>query len=152
MMRLAAIILMLSAFACLIPIPALCDTTTYTCQYQSYSDKKGNHKMAELQTRLHRRYREGDRQNRRQQGKFQCRDAVFPERGHDVHRDDRRGQGLDDHHRPFREIRPQPQHHRRGRDSSVSVLRNLLEKISNDVTQGLWTIALPSYAALFIAR
>ena len=95
MMRLAAIILMLSAFACLIPIPALCDTTTYTCQYQSYSDKKGNHKMAEdFKLSSHRRYREGDRQNRRQQGKFQCRDAVFPERGHDVHRNDRRGQDL----------------------------------------------------------
>ena len=41
------IILMLSAFVCLTPIPALCDTMTYTCHYQSYSDKKGNHKMAE---------------------------------------------------------------------------------------------------------
>jgi len=47
MMRLAVIILMLSAFVCLTPIPALCDTTTYTCHYQSYSDRKGNHKMAE---------------------------------------------------------------------------------------------------------
>jgi hypothetical protein len=47
MMRLAVIILMLSAFVCLTPIPALCDTMTYTCRYQSYSDRKGNHKMAE---------------------------------------------------------------------------------------------------------
>jgi hypothetical protein len=47
MMRLAMIILMLSAFVCLTPIPALCDTMTYTCHYQSYSDKKGNHKMPE---------------------------------------------------------------------------------------------------------
>ena len=46
-MRPVVIILMLSAFVCLIPTPALCDTTTYTCQYQSYSDKKGNHKMSE---------------------------------------------------------------------------------------------------------
>ncbi|RPJ15412.1 MAG: hypothetical protein EHM37_03695 [Deltaproteobacteria bacterium] len=47
MMRPAVIILMLSAFVCLTPIPALCDTMTYTCHYQSYSDRKGNHKMAE---------------------------------------------------------------------------------------------------------
>jgi hypothetical protein len=38
---------MLSAFVCLTPIPALCDTMTYTCHYQSYSDKKGNHKIPE---------------------------------------------------------------------------------------------------------
>jgi hypothetical protein len=47
MVRPAVIILMLSAFVCLTPIPALCDTMTYTCRYQSYSDKKGNHKMSE---------------------------------------------------------------------------------------------------------
>jgi hypothetical protein len=33
----------------------------------------------------------------------------------------------------YLEICPQPQHHRRGRDSSVAILRNLLEKISKDV-------------------
>jgi hypothetical protein len=46
-MRPAVIIVMLSAFICLTPIPARCDTVTYTCHYQSYSDKKGNHKMQE---------------------------------------------------------------------------------------------------------
>jgi len=46
-MRPAVIILMLAAFLCLVPFPALCDTITYACQYQSYSDKKGNHKMPE---------------------------------------------------------------------------------------------------------
>jgi hypothetical protein len=46
-MKPAVIILMLSAFVYLTPIPARCDTMTYTCHYQSYSDKKGNHKMAE---------------------------------------------------------------------------------------------------------
>ncbi len=46
-MRPAVTILMLAAFLCLVPIPALCDTITYACQYQSYSDKKGNHKMPE---------------------------------------------------------------------------------------------------------
>jgi hypothetical protein len=47
MMKPAVIILMLSAFVCLTPITAPCDTVTYTCQYQSYSDKKGNHKVPE---------------------------------------------------------------------------------------------------------
>jgi len=47
MMRPAVIILILSALVCLTPFPALCETITYTCQYQSYSDKKGNHKMQE---------------------------------------------------------------------------------------------------------
>lgn len=39
-------ILALAAFVfCLAPLPALGDTITYTCQYQSYSDQKGNHKV-----------------------------------------------------------------------------------------------------------
>ena len=46
-MRPAVIIVMLSALISLTPIPARCDTVTYTCHYQSYSDKKGNHKMPE---------------------------------------------------------------------------------------------------------
>ncbi|MBI5580358.1 MAG: hypothetical protein HY895_14490 [Deltaproteobacteria bacterium] len=46
-MRPVVIILMLAAFVCLTPGPARCDTITYTCQYQSYSDQKGNHKMPE---------------------------------------------------------------------------------------------------------
>lgn len=46
-MKPAVMILMLSAIVCLTPITALCDTVTYTCQYQSYSDKKGNHKIPE---------------------------------------------------------------------------------------------------------
>jgi len=40
-------IIMLSAFLSMAPIHGLCDSVTYTCHYQSYSDKKGNHKMAE---------------------------------------------------------------------------------------------------------
>jgi hypothetical protein len=46
-MRPAVIILILAAFVCLVPIPARCDTITYACQYQSYSNQKGNHKMPE---------------------------------------------------------------------------------------------------------
>jgi hypothetical protein len=46
-MRPAVIVVMLSALISLTPIPARCDTVTYTCHYQSYSDKKGNHKMPE---------------------------------------------------------------------------------------------------------
>jgi hypothetical protein len=46
-MRSVVLILMLSGFVCLTPIFALGDSITYTCRYQSYSDRKGNHKMPE---------------------------------------------------------------------------------------------------------
>jgi hypothetical protein len=46
-MRSAVMVLMLSGFLCLTPSFALCDSITYTCLYQSYSDRKGNHKMPE---------------------------------------------------------------------------------------------------------
>ena len=82
---------MLSAFVCLTPIPALCDTMTYTCHYQSYSDRKGNHKMAEdfklvftVDTSKETAKTIGSK------GTFDV-EMLW---GHDVHRDDRRGKVL----------------------------------------------------------
>jgi hypothetical protein len=36
---------MLMAFTCLSATPALCETVTYTCRYESYSNEKGLHKV-----------------------------------------------------------------------------------------------------------
>ena len=44
-MNSALTIIMLSAFLCLAPIHALCESVTYTCHYQTYADDKGVHKL-----------------------------------------------------------------------------------------------------------
>jgi len=44
-MKIALAFLMISALTCLEPMPALSETVTYTCRYESYSDEKGLHKV-----------------------------------------------------------------------------------------------------------
>ena len=46
-MKIPLAFLVLTAFAWLLPSPALSETVTYTCRYESYSDEKGLHKVPE---------------------------------------------------------------------------------------------------------